>query len=542
MNCTLISKRGLHLLLPALCLSVVVGCGGDPAPSDTLPLAPLKVAEDQIAGSSIDWSTIVITALEAPGSNPGAHDTGTVGTDTWDINYDTARMIGFGVLNVPNIRLRLLSPGGAEVASVQSGEAPKALQVTAGKYTVEVINTGTESQFTRVGWFATSNTRAEFQSGLYADSSFGPAVERVMALRPLLGTIYKATPSDFAQKGTGQGSPYEDSDFCCEDFKDSWGPTGRNDIAKLKAAGVNFLHFYDWNDPNFTSGPNNFDRHHKNFLKYCATNGINYAVPISNYAIMNNRADIIRAIVTEVYENKQRLPGLIMWQVGNEYDNSGGQIPASAIARTAQQISQVEDDLGILGSERPAMTSPVTFGLYGASVEGVQRTNDLKSAFQSAGLIDIWKSRWIASVNSFNPGSDLSRWIPQFQQALNIPFCFFEVGKEIGGVKDGVYSPDNGDVHNEQQQGTWYQAQLNAILPFTKDSSSIYLGQCVFSFVNEAYKGGTEATFGVYRIGPSNGAQGTFAKNGWTYPLDNYAQKATFDVMKSTYSAAKNGF
>ncbi len=521
---------------------MVVGCGGDPAPGSTLPLTPLRVAEDQIGGNPVDWSEVVITTLEAPGSTPGPHDTGTVGTDTWDIDFDTARSIGFGVLDVPNVQLRLLSPGGTEVATARSGESYKTIQVTAGRYRVEVINTGTESRFTRVGWFSTADSRAEFQPGLYAGSSFAPAVDRVMGLRPLLGTIYKATPSDFAQKGTGQGSPYEDSDFCCDDFKDSWGPNGRNDIAKLKAAGVNFLHFYDWNDPNFTSGPNNFDRHHKNFLKYCATNGMSYAVPISNYAILNNRADIVRSIVTEVYENKQRLPGLIMWQVGNEYDNSGGQIPASAIARTAQQIAQVEDDLGILESERPAMTSPVTFGLYGSNVEGVQRTTDLLNAFQSAGLGDLWKSRWIASVNSFNPGSDLSRWIPQFQQAMNIPFCFFEVGKEIGGVKDGVYSPNNGDVHNEQQQGAWYQAQLDAVLPFAKDGSSLYLGQCVFAFVNEAYKGGTEATFGVYSLSSQSPGVGTFAKNGWTYPLDVYQEKPTFGVMRTTYTAAKSGF
>lgn len=529
-------KFSVVLLVTVVACIALTGCGGGSgAPIVTTPVTRL-VHEDRLSGS-VKLSDQVLASLEVVGSVAEINDTGPSGTDHWEIEVDRQRTVGFGVLDAPNIHLRLLSAGGAEVAQARSGDPAALVQLAAGRYRVELVNRGSGHVFVRVGWHEGQASRADFRDGFYATSSYSASVDRVVSLRPLLGAIYKPTPSDFAQKGTGQGSPYEDSDFCCEDFKDSWGPTGRNDIAQLKAAGVNFLHFYDWNDPGFTSGPNNFDRRHRNFLQYCSNNGMTYAVPISNYVISNNRADIVGNVVRELYNGSQRWPGLVMWQVGNEYD--GNNFDPAVIARTAKQIADVEDQLGILESERPAMTSPVTFGLHGSTIEGLVKTQALKSAFDAAGLTKLWTGRWIASVNSFNPGSDLARWIPQFQQAIGIPFCLFEVGKEIGGVRDGVYSPDYGDVHNEQQQGGFYAAQLAAVIPFAKDSSSLYLGQCVFAFVNEAYKGGTEATFGVYGIGPSSGRQGTFAKNGWTYPLDNYVEKPSFTAMKNAYLAAK---
>lgn len=528
------------MLLPvaAGAFLVLIGCGGrEGAPRVTTPVARL-VHEDRLSGS-IRVTDDLLASLEVAGSVAELNDTGPAGTDHWEIDVDRLRTIGFGVLDVPHVQLRLLSPAGTVVAQARSGDPATIVRLAPGRYRVELVNRGSAHLFVRVGWQTGEASRADFREGFYAVTAYSASVQRVVSLRPLLGAIYKPTPSDFAQKGTGQGSPYEDSDFCCEDFRDSWGPTGRNDIAQLKAAGVNFLHFYDWNDPNFTSGPNNFDRRHRNFLQYCANNGMTYAVPISNYAISNNRSDIVGNIVRELYNGSQRWSGLVMWQIGNEYDANN--FDPAVIARTAKQIADVEDQLGILESERPAMTSPVTFGLNGGSIEGVVKTQALENAFDAAGLTKLWTGRWIASANSFNPGSDLARWIPQFQQAIGIPFCLFEVGKEIGGVLNGVYSPDYGDVHDEQQQGAFYAAQLAAVLPFAKDSTSLYLGQCVFSFVNEAYKGGTEATFGVYSLGAPSGRQGTFAKNGWTYPLDNYVEKPSFTAMKNAYGAAKNG-
>lgn len=517
-------------------LSIVTGCAGtNPAPIPADPVARFH-HEDQLP-ISVSWSDLVLSSLEPPGAAPHRGDTGAWGSDSWEIHSDRHRSIGFGILGVPNLRLELVGSNGRVAASVRSGEVDRTVQLAPGRYRVVVVNEGVDHRYIQVGWHA-SDGRDTFRAGLYASLSLGPAVNRVVSLRPLLGAIYKATPSDFASKGTGQGSPYEDSDFTCEDFRASWGPTGRNDIAKLRAAGVNFLHFYDWNDPGFTSGPNNFDRHHRNFLQHCANNGMTFAVPISNYAIRNNRSDIIQAIVNEVYTSSKPLAGLIMWQVGNEYDGNG--FSASQIVQAARKIAEIEDQLGVLESDRPAMTSPVTFGLNGNPVEGLQKTLELRNAFDAAGLSQLWKSRWVASVNSFNPGSDLARWIPQFQQAVGIPFCLFEMGKEIGGVVDGVYSPDYGDVHNEGQQGTFYQQQLAAVIPFAKDSNSLYVGQCVFAFVNEAHKGGTEATFGVYAINQNGGlGQGRFAKNGWTYPLDSYREKPSFTAMKNAYLGAR---
>jgi hypothetical protein len=353
-------------------------------------------------------------------------------------------------------------------------------------------------------------------------SAFSPAIQRVVALRPLKGLAYKPSPSNY--NGNGQGL-YYDSDFCNDDFRQLWGPTGRDDIGKLAAAGVTFLHIYDWNQPG--SG-----RSHRSFLDYCAQKGISVAVPVSAYYVtqvqQNNpsAASWFANMVAEVYPGGTRHPAVVMWSLGNEFDNGGLGQTADGIARTAKAILAAEDAANIPDSERIAFTSPVTFGIRGASgVEGADAVNELRTFFSVNGIASAYTTRFIASVNSFNPGSDLQAWATnRFPQATNnIPFCLFEMGKEIGG-----------DVQTEDQQGAFYAAQLSAMMPIASGSIP-YLGQCVFSTVNEAWKGGTEATFGVYKIrGPGAAGTGTTA-NGQTYPIDTWAEKPSFASMKNAY-------
>jgi hypothetical protein len=349
-----------------------------------------------------------------------------------------------------------------------------------------------------------------------------PADTRIAALSPLKGLAYKPSPSNY--DGTGAGL-YYDSDFCNDDFKQLWGPTGRDDIGKLAAAGINFLHIYDWNQPG--SG-----RSHKNFLDYCAQKGISMAVPVSVYYVtqvqQNNPATStwFANMVAEVYPGGTRHPAVVMWNLGNEFDNGGSGQTADGIARTARAIIAAEDAANIPASQRIAITSPVTFGIRGATgVEGADATLQLKAAFSNNGIADAFTSRFIASVNSFNPGSDLGPWAStRFPQATgNIPFCLFEMGKEIGG-----------NVQTEDQQGAFYAAQLSALMPIAI-APGPYLGQCVFSTVNEAWKGGTEATFGIYKIsGPGSLGTGT-TTGGQTYPIDTWAEKPGFTSMKNAY-------
>jgi hypothetical protein len=349
------------------------------------------------------------------------------------------------------------------------------------------------------------------------------AVQRVANLRPLRGIAYKPSPSDYL--GNGQGL-YYDSDFANDDFRQLWGPTGRDDIGNLAAAGVNFLHLYDWNQPG--SG-----RNHANFLNYCGQKGISVAVPVSVYFVMEvangdpNTPGWFDNMVTEVYPGGTRHPAVVMWSLGNEFDEGGEGQTADAIAQAAAAIIAAEDRAGIPQDQRVALTSPVTFGIRGGTgVEGADAVLELKQAFANRGLSDVFTTRFIASVNSFNPGSDLGPWAStRFPQATgNIPVCLFEMGKEIGG-----------DVQTEDQQGNFYAGQLSATLPVAQGTGA-FLGQCVFSTVNEAWKGGTEATFGVYKIGTPGGLGTGTTMNGQPYPLDALTQKPNFSSMQSAYT------
>lgn len=358
------------------------------------------------------------------------------------------------------------------------------------------------------------------------NSSLDPAVQRVVALRPLRGVIYKPAPSDYDGKGNGL---YFDSDFTNEDFDAMWGPDGRNDIGKLAAAGVNFLHIYDWNQPG--SG-----RRHTSFLNYCQQKGVSVAVPVSAWYVKELQkgaapAAWFDAFVSEVYPAGRRHPAVVMWTVGNEFDN-GYEQTADGIARTTKAIVDAEDRAGIPADQRIAITSPVTFGIRGATgVEGADATLQLQQAFTANGIGDVFSRRFIASVNAFNPGSDLGPWAStRFPLATgNIPFCLFEMGREIG-------TDPNATVKTEEQQGAFYAAQLAAMMPLAKGNGP-YLGQCVFSTVNEAWKGGTEATFGIYRIAVPGGEGLGFTNNLKGYPLDTLAEKPTFASMRNAYTA-----
>jgi hypothetical protein len=367
-----------------------------------------------------------------------------------------------------------------------------------------------------------SNTGSNKLGGGNLGSTFSPAVQRVATLRPLRGLAYAPSPSNYDGTGTGL---YYDSDFCNDDFRQIWGPTGRDDVGKLAAAGVNFLHIYDWNQPG--SG-----RSHRNFLDYCSRKGISVAVPISAYYIVqvqNNAAPAawFDNYVAEVYPGRQRHQAAVMWCLGNEFDNGGKGQTAQGIAAAARAVVAAEDRAGIPDSERIAITSPVTFGIRGATgVEGADAVLQLKAAFEAIGLSEVFQSRFIASVNSFNPGSDLGPWAStRFPQATNsIPFCLFEMGREI-----------KADVPTEDKQGDFYAAQLAAVMPLARGDGP-YLGQCVFSTVNEAWKKGTEATFGVYKISVPGGLGTGTTLGGQTYPIDAWVEKPSFISMRNAYS------
>ena len=370
------------------------------------------------------------------------------------------------------------------------------------------------------------------------------AIQRVTDLRPLKGIIYKPVPNDY--DGTGNGI-YSDSDFTNDDFQQLWGPDnhGRDDIGNLASAGVNFLHFYDWNQP---GAPMN--RNHANFLNYCQSKSISVAVPISNWyvqQVQNTSPDYQQYgtawfdnFVREVYPNGKRHPAVVMWSLGNEFDEPGNQLSPQGIVMTAQAIIAAEDKANIPLTERIAFTAPVSFGLRNSNnVPAAGAVLLLKDAFNIAGLSTVFTNRFIASVNTFNPGSDLGPWAEtNFPAAVpDVKFCLFEMGRAIDPVPPSL-------VQNETQQGDWYKDQLAATLKIANESGP-FLGGAVFSTVNELYKispaGQQEATYGVWKINVNAGlgtGTTTSGNGSQSYPIDSWTAKPSFTSMQQAYTVS----
>src|SRR5262249_10178701 len=155
---------------------------------------------------------------------------------------------------------------------------------------------------------------------------------------------------------------YYDTDFYNVDFQLLWGPgpsnTGRNDLATLKAQGINFLHLYNWNP----------QRDHGSFLDAVVANGMKLMLPISNYTdclivggcqgvapgagSYQNAYNNVQAIFNQAYPNggKTPHPAIGAWGVFNEYDYNN--INPVNIAFVIQAILQLEANAGIPAANR----------------------------------------------------------------------------------------------------------------------------------------------------------------------------------------------
>ncbi|MCE1248006.1 MAG: carboxypeptidase-like regulatory domain-containing protein [Firmicutes bacterium] len=357
--------------------------------------------------------------------------------------------------------------------------------------------------------------------------TYTTSIQRVADQRPIKGICYKPGPHDYKE---GSSGIYYDSDFYNEDFKQLWGDSGRDDVGNLRAAGVNFLHLYDWNQPG--SG-----RDHSTFLNYCQTKSVYVAYPVSAYFVVQvgngngSSQEWITNMVNEAYPNKTHHPAVLMWSLGNEFDLGSMGQNATLVAKTAKMIVDTENSLGIPESEKLAITAPVSFALFGESVEGIKAIKDLKAAFEAQGIGDVFKNRFIITVNPFKDGASAATYaqttFPQATAAINggvpIPFMFFEYGKEIGN-----------DVTTEDEQAAYNDTQLSSVLPIAQ--SGPFFGLSFFETENSIWKTGTEATFGVYKIKTNDDQNTGVTTNGTHYPVDAWEEKPNFQILKKNYN------
>lgn len=366
--------------------------------------------------------------------------------------------------------------------------------------------------------------------GRTVSSTLPAAIKRVYDLRPFKGLGYTPYPSDYV---VGVESYYfHDSDFWNNDSQELWGNTGRDDINTFAQMKVNFLHLYDWNQKG--SG-----RLHDKFLNYCREKGIYVTVPVSNWYIENQENQWNSTwwpnFVAEAYPNGKRHEAVLMWCIGNEWDNYTDEATRNsklqAVVNVVKKIIAAEDAANIPESERIAIIAPVTTACwYGNNCMGAGATAKLKEAFESNGLSTVFANRFIAAVQGFQNGTAFKQWIgtdfPKAMKAINngspIPFMLTEMGWQVDGTVDDA---------SEQAQALMYEEQLKAVLPFAHDNDGIgpFMGTCVHQALNAKWKTGTEATFGIYKIDVA----GTI--NNGKFPVDTWKEKPNCAKVRQYY-------
>ena len=198
--------------------------------------------------------------------------------------------------------------------------------------------------------------------------------------QPLIGMNWEPAPSNY----TSLPAPaqYGDTDFANDDFIALWNVdgngVGRYDLQTIKGLGVNTVKMYNWSVP----APNGYwMRSHEGFLAQAKSMGLNVIVPISNFytgTAYNNRTnnnnpagpppspdlqEWIFYILQEIYKSGDPSP-LIMWAIGNEFDNSNvgayGYCEAQDIATIASYIVNAEKQLKVAQGNILPITCPVT--------------------------------------------------------------------------------------------------------------------------------------------------------------------------------------
>lgn len=353
-------------------------------------------------------------------------------------------------------------------------------------------------------------------------------------LAPIRGMAYQPAPSDYTGSGAGV---YYDSDFFNDDFNQLWSAAngGRGDLqAMATQLRVNFLHLYDWNPV----------RNHLAFMNEAYKNGIRIAVPISNYFVDGsdpNAAAHIEQIVRQVYVDTGGNPAVVphpavvMWTIANEYDLNP--ITAAQVATATQYLVAAEQAVG--ATTVLPVSVPVSFGIFPPSPDpAVSKTLEAIAALEANPALGnaFVSSRFVAATNPQNPGSYITQWLPKFtQQVPNTMLWFSELGTAVQNSCNGYPTPPC--TADEQQQAVFNADQWAASTPGTQ---GILLGGAQFEFLNEDWKTGTEATFGVYKFATPNNYREVPTAGG-TYRVDQLVQKPSWSALQKAFGGSGFG-
>ena len=480
--------------------------------------------------------------------------------------------------------IALLNPGTSDLQGwdltidghliLSSSTADLCLSVVKGQLqngaTVTLAEKGADGYFQQWSYDATSSTLSlqKQPSYLLANASGGPAgplvyvstapisaqsqwslIVKSTLPQPMIGMNWEPAPSDY--NGLPAPNKYGDTDFANADFQELWGDgaDARNDLGTIAGFGCNTIKMYNWSVP----APNGYwMRDHQSFLTAAANAGLTVIVPISNFftgTAYNNRtqnanpagplpstqlASWITGIVTEVYASNIASGPVVMWAIGNEYDNSNngayGYCEAQDIAMIASLITAAEVSLGIPAANVLPFTSPVTTAIYPVNTSISQTTpganaimgqyaiQALSDAFSTA---EIPATRFIASVNSYQIGAQLTAYNSAF--AATFPGMRWFYGELGWSNANGGKTTQADNLYN----------QFSTILPLAKAAGSTFLGACCFEYSDELWKGASgssEVEFGIYTF-PANGTPKTALEGdhspvfGASYPIDVFVAR-----------------
>ncbi|MFO1323992.1 MAG: hypothetical protein U1F15_07985 [Burkholderiales bacterium] len=402
--------------------------------------------------------------------------------------------------------------------------------------------------------------------GLAALPAAAQIAPNLTALRPIKGVSYQPSPSDDCQLQTqfkdtpgclaikNFNATYFDTDFYNTDFALLWGPgtqatPGRNDLANMKAQGINFLHVYNWNA----------QRDHTSFLDAVVTNGMKVMVPINNYTqclivggcqtvppgagSYQNAYNNVKAIFNQVYLNGGTTPhpGVGAWGVFNEYDYNN--IDPVNVVFVIQAILQLEAAAGITGANQLPIMVPVSNAVNANSQyawyqtaqaiyqaipnansnipPGVLANIALSITLQNAQVnnttvyggvtvakvpANFWTTRFIATVNPFTSGPTINNFITnanQFQSAF--PGATVSVTTPVAQTWNAAWNSlpplflsemginIGGSGGTPQGQAAWVLSQLRCTHPWAIDPTSTkngyFIGSNVFEWEYEGSNG-----------------------------------------------------
>lgn len=384
-----------------------------------------------------------------------------------------------------------------------------------------------------------------------------PNAEFIAKYRPLRGFSYEPSPSDWKPGGSEF-----DSDYYNANYSQLWGPTvngvyGRDDLGKMKQAGVNFLHIYNWN-PQRTN--------HTPFLDYAAQNGMGVTIPIGNYThclIVSGcqgvsgpgsyakAYDVIKGIFQDVYlpgANDVPHQGAAIWGIFNEIDLNG--IDADEVAFVIQAILTLEDQYNVTQANRLPFFVSTSDAVEGGQRAGIVPTQQVAAALKKLALATgpttwtgkdgqkvvldqipdgFWQRRMIASTNPFQDAVTYSQIIftdwpaafPGTDKWNTLPPMFFgEMGLNV--APNGLPQPSTSAYQGIANRDRASLACVTPAAEGAKTPAGYFLGGTMFEYSQEYKAGdpGQYAWWGARAYGAAGDARRGTLPGGGSYTID----------------------